>query len=64
MLQAVKFDGEGAGVFHGDFSLSLGAERQTGTQLQDRWAEFELWILTLTLGCNEHLLSAVRYTDL
>lgn len=62
-LQGVKLNGERAGVFDSDLSFNLSAVRKTSPKLQHRRAELELWLLTLALCCQEHLLGAPSHTD-
>lgn len=62
-LQRVEFNGERARVSDCDFSFSLSAGRQARPQFQHRWPKLEFWLLTLTLCCNEHSLSALSHMD-
>lgn len=62
-LQGVKLNGERAGVFDSDLSFNLSAVRKTSPELQLRRAKLKLWILSLALYCQKHLLGAPSHTD-
>lgn len=60
-LQGVKLSGERTGVSGCNLRFNLSAGREARSKLQHRCPQLEMWILTLTLTRDEHMLGAVSH---